>query len=229
VIDIEASIERAGEQRFDVRQIGPMTKTEEDVARYRHVIEMVRPNLLIETGSWNGNSARWFARRVPKVVTIDVNPIMGEARPGRIVIERTGWELPQLTSEYVGPGSVVFLQGSSTDEAIVDGVHSFAGIGQGPVMVVLDSDHDGVHVLAELQAYAELVTVGSYLVVEDTLVHWMGPERWGWKASPLDAVAVFMADHPGMFVVDEEVEELSPTSQMPGGWLRRVGFKKPRF
>jgi cephalosporin hydroxylase len=65
---------------------------------------------------------------------------------------------------------ITYLQGSSTDPAILAGVRERAA-GARRVMVVLDSDHSFAHVTAELEHYAPLVTPGDYLVVEDTNVN----------------------------------------------------------
>ena len=68
------------------------------------------------------------------------------------------------------------LQGSSIDPAIVAQVTAMA---EGKkVLVVLDSNHTHAHVLAELEAYAPLASVGSYCVVFDTVVEDMPPDAF---------------------------------------------------
>ena len=61
---------------------------------------------------------------------------------------------------------VDFLLGSSTDPAMVAEVAK--RVSGRTVMVILDSDHSEEHVLRELEAYSALVSVGSYLIVQDT-------------------------------------------------------------
>ena len=61
------------------------------------------------------------------------------------------------------------IEGSSVAPDVVAQVRALAA-GKQRVLVCLDSNHTHEHVLAELEAYAPLTTVGSYCVVFDTVV-----------------------------------------------------------
>jgi cephalosporin hydroxylase len=87
-------------------------------------------------------------------------------------------------------------------------------------MVTLDSDHTAAHVLAELEAYAPMVSVGCYLVVEDTSVNGR-PLLPGYGAGPGEALDEWLPGHPE-FEVDWAIEERHGITTSPGGWLRRV-------
>jgi cephalosporin hydroxylase len=92
--------------------------------------------------------------------------------------------------------------------------------GAGRVLVVLDSDHSRDHVLAELRAYAPLVTPGSYLVVEDTNVNGH-PVYEAFGPGPMEAVQDFLKERDD-FEVDRSREKFLLTFN-PGGWLRKLG------
>ena len=107
--------------------------------------------------------------------------------------------------------------GSSTDPAILD---RLARATRGKrVMVILDSDHHAPHVLAELRAYRDLVSVGCYLVVEDTNVNGH-PVLPDYGPGPMEALEEFLAT-TGDYVVDRDRERFLLTLN-PSGFLRRV-------
>jgi cephalosporin hydroxylase len=172
-----------------------------DLWVYQELLVELRPDLVVEAGTAWGGSALWFACMLElaetdgRVVTIDV-----VEEPDRPKHER-----------------ITYLTGSSTSPEIVDAVRSLASAAR-CVMVVLDSDHRRDHVLAELEAYAPLVTPGSYLVVEDTNVngHPVLP-RFG--PGPLEAVRTFLQEHPE-FEIDRSREKFLLTFN-PSGFLRR--------
>jgi cephalosporin hydroxylase len=94
------------------------------------------------------------------------------------------------------------------------------------VMVCLDSNHTHDHVLAELNAYASLTSVGSYCVVFDTIIEdlpeGMYPDRpWGPGNNPKSAVQEFLKTHPE-FEVDTSIDDKLLISVAPGGYLRRL-------
>jgi cephalosporin hydroxylase len=90
--------------------------------------------------------------------------------------------------------------------------------GEETVMVILDSDHSREHVLAELRGYADLVTPGSYLIVEDTNVNG-NPVFPDHGPGPMEAVEAFLGED-ARFAVDTRPERLLLTFN-PRGYLRR--------
>ena len=77
------------------------------------------------------------------------------------------------------------------------------------MLVCLDSNHTHDHVLAELEAYAPLVTPGSY------------PDRpWDKGRNPMTALDAYLKDHPE-FTIDHAIDDKLVISVAPRGFLRR--------
>jgi cephalosporin hydroxylase len=180
----------------------PIRKLPLDAWVYQEIIADVRPGLIIETGTRFGGSALMMANICDlighgQVVSVD---IAADAQP----------EHPRVT----------YVDGSSVDPQIVGKIEAMVPSAE-PVMVVLDSDHRTAHVRQELAAYAKLVSVGSYLVVEDTNtgghpVHNAEVPDEG----PMAAVQELMA-RDDSFELDRARERHFLTYN-PCGYLRRV-------
>ncbi|HTT12287.1 MAG TPA: CmcI family methyltransferase, partial [Burkholderiaceae bacterium] len=106
------------------------------------------------------------------------------------------------------------------------------------VLVVLDSNHTHEHVLAELEAYAPLVSKGSYCVVFDTVIEDLPedsfPNRpWGKGCNPKTAVHSYLGllatpgrtavdGEPLKFEIDRVLEHKLLITVAPDGYLRRI-------
>jgi cephalosporin hydroxylase len=138
----------------------------------------VKPDFLVEAGTRHGGSAAIWA-----MILEQINP---EARVITIDIEDQVTEAKELD---IFRRKVDFLVGSSTDPKIVADVKRRT---QGKkVVVLLDSAHTKDHVLNELKIYSPLVGIGSYVIVQDTVVngHPIWPE---WGPGPYEAVEEFL-------------------------------------
>lgn len=171
-----------------------------DLWIYQEILHEIKPSLVIETGTGFGGSALFLADLCEalghgKVFTIDIRDRASDV------------EHPRLTK----------LTGSSSDPEIRDQVLDEAPE-SGPVMVILDSDHTAEHVLAELRLWGDLVTAGSYLIVEDTNINGH-PVYPGFGPGPGEAVESFLAERHD-FAVDASRQKLLLTWN-PGGYLRR--------
>lgn len=172
-----------------------------DLWIYQEIIHAVRPGLIIETGTAYGGSASylgWLCDVVDKgrIVSVDIAPQTDD-----LPIH------PRLT----------FLRGSSTDPQIVDQVREMIPPGE-PVMVILDSDHSERHVRNELAAYADLVTPGSYLIVEDTNINGH-PAHRKFGPGPMEAVDRFLTERSD-FEIDRSKERYHMTLN-PRGYLKK--------
>jgi cephalosporin hydroxylase len=172
-----------------------------DLWALQEAIAEIRPALLIETGTNRGGSALFYAHLFDllnhgRVVSVDV------ARWHSLEHER-----------------VEFLIGSSVDPQILEVVRERAQEADGPVMVVLDSDHSQAHVLAELRAFAPLVTPDSLILVQDGVIDVLTMFATT-RPGPLKAIEAFLAED-GRFEVDPRFDRRFLVTHHPSGWLRR--------
>ena len=172
-----------------------------DLWVYQELIMETHPDVLIEAGTFKGGSAYFFA---------SIFDLLGRGRVYTIDIQ----EYPNRPQHR----RINYLLGSSTSEAVVQKIKN-AIRPRERVMVSLDSNHSKAHVLNELKIYSDIVTLGSYLVVEDTNVN--GHPVWpDFGPGPWEAVQEFRKADT-RFVVDESRERFGMTFN-PSGWLKRV-------
>lgn len=171
-----------------------------DLWLYQEFLNEIKPDVIIECGTYQGGSALYLAHVLDllghgEITTIDVDDRTG--RP----------QHPRIT----------YVLGSSTDPAIVADVA--AKVAGKKSIVILDSDHMAQHVYDELVAHAAHVSVGSYMIVEDTNVHGH-PVRPTHPPGPAEGLARFLAERDD-FIVEPAAEKFFLTFN-PGGVLRRV-------
>lgn len=117
------------------------------------------------------------------------------------------------------------IEGSSIDPEIIQQVRSHAD-SVDRVLVSLDSNHTHQHVLAELNAYADLVSVGSYCIVCVTVIEDLPagsfPDRpWDVGNNPKTAVHEWLKSHPE-FKIDKDIDNKLLIIVAPNGYLRKV-------
>jgi len=112
-----------------------------------------------------------------------------------------------------------YIVGSSTDTDLVDELKSKIRSND-VVMVILDSDHRMDHVLREMYLYAELVTVGSYMIVEDGNINGH-PVLRRWGAGPYEALEKFLVQDEH-FEIDTDIEHRYLFTYFPSGFLKKI-------
>jgi cephalosporin hydroxylase len=197
----------------------PVIQLPEDLVRIQEIVVALRPDLIVETGIAHGGSLVFYASLCEllghgRVVGVDI-----EIRPhNRAALEAHGLR-PRMT----------LIEGGSTDPDVVSQVREEVGDAE-RVLVILDSNHTKDHVAAELEAYHELVTPGSWLVAMDGVMRLVaGVPRGepGWRDdNPSAAAAEFAAAHPEFEIAEpppsfDESEVAGDVTYSPGGWLRR--------
>jgi len=171
-----------------------VVKFPQDLILYAQVIFKRKPDYIIETGTHFGGSALFFGDMLQliggkKVISIDVSHKLNP--PKHPMVE--------------------YILGSSIDPEIVERIRR--EVAGSRVMATLDSDHSTKHVLAEMRAYQNIVTVGQYMVVEDC---------WTRHKKPYDpwyAVKKFLEENGRYHRFALEKQFIYAVTK--DGWLRR--------
>jgi len=209
----------------------PIIQYPQDMVAMQELVWKIKPDLIIETGIAHGGSLIMSASMLALLDLSDgiesgsmVDPNKSKRKVLGVDIDirlhnRAAIEAHPMASR------IQMLQGSSIDPGIIAEVHAIAA-NFSSVLVCLDSNHTHEHVLAELDAYAPLTSVGSYCVVFDTIIEDMPaemfPDRlWGPGNNPKTAVWKYVKTHPE-FEIDRGIQDKLLITVSPDGWLRRV-------
>ena len=172
----------------------------------QEIITELKPDFIVETGTLMGGGALLWATILAqvnpegRVITIDIQDLVRDAK------EHPLWK-----------AKVEQVVKSSTDPEIVAKIKE--RVEGKTVIFILDSDHSKDHVLAELKAYAPMVGVGSYVLVQDSNINGH-PVLPDFGPGPYEAIEEFLAGDD-RFVADRTRERYLFTMH-PKGFLKRI-------
>lgn len=209
----------------------PVIQYPQDLVAMQELIWAVRPDLIVETGIAHGGSLIFSASMLALLDITDaimakrtIEPRTSSRKVIGIDIEMRPHNRAALEAHPM-ISRIEIIESSSLATQTVERVHSLASHYE-RVLICLDSNHTHEHVLAELEAYAPLTSVGSYCVVFDTIIEDMPAELsahrpWGPGCNAKTAVCEYLQTHPE-FESDRSIQDKLMITAAPGGYLRRL-------
>jgi cephalosporin hydroxylase len=209
----------------------PIIQYPQDMVAMQELIWEIKPDLIIETGIAHGGSLIMSASMLALLDMCDAIESGASLNPRESKRKVLGIDIDIRTHNRAAieahpmASRIQMIQGSSIAPEVVEQVRQVAR-GYQRILVCLDSNHTHAHVLAELQAYAPLTSVGSYCVVFDTIVEDMPadmfPDRpWGPGDNPKTAVWEYLKTHPE-FEIDKSIQHKLLITVAPDGYLKRI-------
>jgi len=192
----------------------PIIQYPQDMVAMQEIIWETKPDLIIETGVAHGGSIIFYASILELIGKGEVIGIDIDIRAhNRLAIE-----------SHAMSKRIKLIQGSSISNEIFQLVKQETE-NKKKILVLLDSNHTHHHVLEEMKLYSSLVSVGSYLVVFDTVVEDLPEETninrpWGKGNSPKTAVNEFLKTHAD-FEIDFSIQNKLLITVAPDGYLKR--------
>ena len=208
----------------------PIIQYPQDIVATQEIIWKVKPDLIIETGIAHGGSLVLSASILAMLDYCDAlesGTVLDPQIPKRKVI---GVDIDirshnrEALDKHPMRNRMELIEGSSIAPEIISKVHDLSK-GYKRIMVFLDSNHTHNHVLAEMEAYAPLVSSGSYCVVFDSVIEDLpasiSPDRpWGPGNSPKSALYTYLEKNSD-FTIDKGIQNKILITVAPDGYLLR--------
>lgn len=203
----------------------PIIQYPQDIVAFQEIVARVRPDLIVETGIAHGGSLVLSASLLCLLDVMDgIDPRQSSRKVVGVDIDIRPHNRKAL-DDHPLRYKMELIEGSSIDSDVILQVRSHADSFD-KVLVSLDSNHTHEHVMAELNAYADLVSVDSYCIVFDTVIEdLLGgsfPDRpWDVGNNPKTAVYEWLKSHPE-FAIDKDIDNKLLISVAPDGYLKRI-------
>lgn len=208
----------------------PIIQYPQDIVATQEIIWKVKPDLIIETGIAHGGSLVLSSSMLALLDYCDAiqsGTLLDPKKPKRKVI---GVDIDirshnrEALDKHPMRNRMELIEGSSIATETISKVYDFSK-GYKNIMVFLDSNHTHDHVYAEMEAYAPLVSVGSYCVVFDSVIEDLpysesSDRPWGPGNSPKSALHKYLKKN-SHFSIDKDIENKILITVAPDGYLLR--------
>lgn len=143
---------------------------------FAHVIEKIKPKLIVEVGSWFGVSARHMAKLAlqynPDVEVVCIDTFLGSVEQW---VHDGGFQMDfengrptiynQFLSNAIHEGATKYITPFPIDS--INGYHFFKRLDIVPDLVYIDAGHDYISVKQDLLCWTERVRKGGVIIGDD--------------------------------------------------------------
>ena len=144
----------------------PSINFSEDLIRFQEAIYEIKPDIVIEVGvAWGGT-------------TLFLSSILESLNNGKVIgidIFIPNYVKKALNNKGKISKRIKLLEGSSLDNKIIKFLKKKTK--NKKTIVILDSNHTEHHVLNELNIYSKFISKNSYLIVCDTIINYIKPNK----------------------------------------------------
>jgi cephalosporin hydroxylase len=209
----------------------PIIQYPQDMVVIQELIWKVKPDLIIETGIAHGGSLIMSASMLALLDICDAieNEIIFNPKDSKRKVLGVDIDIRSHNKEAIEDhpmsSRIQMIEGSSIDASIIEQIKKIS-LNYNRILVCLDSNHTHNHVLAELKAYAPLVSLESYCIVFDTIIEDLPTDTfldrpWGAGNSPKTAVHEYLKFN-SEFIIDKKIQDKLLITVAPGGYLKRI-------
>lgn len=183
-----------------------MIKNPFDLVIYEELFWETKPNVIIEIGNAYGGFTLWLLDRLriiginnPKVVTIDLEKIGDE------------------NIKEAEKNGIISIVGDCNSPDVLNKIKKSI-LPEDKVLIIEDSAHTYENTIKVLENYKDIVSVGSYLIIEDGICDVID---LGVSPGPMKAVEKWINKNNHEFEIDRSRERYIMTYN-PKGYLKRV-------
>ncbi len=190
-----------------------------DAHLIQELIWQIKPDLIIDLGTNTGGSAMFFAsimnyyNKNGKILTIDAKSFDKNWYAGKSLCKTC----VNPNNTFLWQNYVTFFKGFTTDDLTVKVVKEFVK-NASKVFISVDASHEPIQVYNDMNTYSKYVTIGSYMVIQDTKLD----RIWRQFKIPINAYIDKFLQENSNFVMDRDLELLYFYTQHPKGYLKRI-------
>jgi cephalosporin hydroxylase len=195
----------------------PIIRLPDDIVVFQELVFQINPKIILEIGVARGGSV---------ILSSSLVELLGNQ--GRVIgvdIDIRKHNLERIKAHKMYK-NITLLEGNILAEETLERLRDILGDSKVDILV-LDSNHTHDHVLKELQILSELVNVGGYIVLPDTVIedfpkgYYSGSRPWDVGNNPKTALKEFLHDN-NKFVTDFHYSTKGALSESPDGYIRKI-------